>query len=153
MNSLGERLKFAIKQRHMKQIDVAREIRIAGASLSQFCSNVAKPSDRTIADICRVLSINEQWLRTGEGEMEQETPEGYAAELAERYKLNQFAARVINALARASSVLSEDQFRQLVDIVVREMKNPGDGVTVPEAELEETAKALDPVEGDQSTAG
>lgn len=27
------------------------------------------PSDRTIADICRVFNVNEIWLRTGEGEM------------------------------------------------------------------------------------
>lgn len=27
------------------------------------------PSDRTIADICREFNVNEDWLRTGEGEM------------------------------------------------------------------------------------
>lgn len=26
------------------------------------------PSDRTVADICRVFNVNEDWLRTGEGE-------------------------------------------------------------------------------------
>lgn len=27
------------------------------------------PSDRTISDICRVFNVNEEWLRTGQGEM------------------------------------------------------------------------------------
>ncbi len=27
------------------------------------------PSDRTIADICREFNVNENWLRTGDGEM------------------------------------------------------------------------------------
>lgn len=27
------------------------------------------PSDRTISDICRIFNVNENWLRTGEGEM------------------------------------------------------------------------------------
>lgn len=27
------------------------------------------PSDRTISDICREFGVNEEWLRTGEGEM------------------------------------------------------------------------------------
>lgn len=27
------------------------------------------PSDRTISDICREFNVNENWLRTGEGEM------------------------------------------------------------------------------------
>lgn len=26
------------------------------------------PSDRTVADICRVFGVNEEWLRTGQGE-------------------------------------------------------------------------------------
>lgn len=26
------------------------------------------PSDRTVADICRVFGVNEDWLRTGQGE-------------------------------------------------------------------------------------
>ena len=28
-----------------------------------------EPSDRTISDICREFSVNETWLRTGEGDM------------------------------------------------------------------------------------
>lgn len=28
-----------------------------------------EPSDRTIKDICRIFSIREKWLRTGDGEM------------------------------------------------------------------------------------
>ena len=27
------------------------------------------PSDRTISDICRIFNVNEEWLRTGQGEM------------------------------------------------------------------------------------
>lgn len=27
------------------------------------------PSDRTISDICRIFNVNENWLRTGQGEM------------------------------------------------------------------------------------
>lgn len=27
------------------------------------------PSDRTISDICREFAVNEEWLRTGEGQM------------------------------------------------------------------------------------
>ena len=44
-----------------------------------------KPSARTISDICRVYGVNEVWLRTGEGEMFRQVPEGeaLAAEIRE----------------------------------------------------------------------
>ena len=31
-----------------------------------------EPSDRTIRDICREYDVNEDWLRTGEGEMKRQ---------------------------------------------------------------------------------
>lgn len=34
-----------------------------------MCSGASRPSDRTIADICRVFNVSEAWLRDGEGEM------------------------------------------------------------------------------------
>ena len=153
MNEFSQRLSICLKERKMSQKALAEKLRVTPTAVSGFVNGRYMPGDRTIADICRVLNINEQWLRTGEGEMEQETPESYAAELAERYNLNQFAARVINALAKASAVLNEDQFRQLVDIVVREMKNSGDGETVPEAVLDDVVREIDSAADAQSTAG
>ena len=46
----------------------AREINITPAYAHQLCTGVRAPSDRTIADICRIFNVNEAWLRTGIGE-------------------------------------------------------------------------------------
>ena len=41
-----------------------------------------EPSDRTVSDICRLFSVREDWLRTGDGEMfEPKTKEEEVAEM------------------------------------------------------------------------
>lgn len=48
----------------------ARKINVTPAYISKLGKNPNdEPSDRTITDICRVYHANEQWLRTGEGDM------------------------------------------------------------------------------------
>ena len=57
-----------------KAVNLAQEKFAAQLGLSRnFLWMIEKgdrvPSDRTIADICREFNVNENWLRTGEGEM------------------------------------------------------------------------------------
>lgn len=53
----------------MKKTEFAQKLNISQAYVSQLCSGIKVPSDRTISDICREFDVNEHWLRTGEGEM------------------------------------------------------------------------------------
>lgn len=59
----------------------AKKIGVSSAYLSQLCSGVRNPSDRTISDICRVFGVDPIWLRTGVGEMF--SPQSREEELAE----------------------------------------------------------------------
>lgn len=79
----------------------AVEIGVSAAYVSQLCSGVREPSDRTISDICRIYNVNEQWLRTGEGEMHVKlTPsEELARFTAQLQNEDSFRRRVITALA------------------------------------------------------
>lgn len=65
---MKDRIDFIIKSANIKKVDFAKRLNISGAYVSQLCSGVATPSDRTIADICREFGCDEVWLRTGEGE-------------------------------------------------------------------------------------
>lgn len=69
---MKDRIEFVIKSASIKKVDFAKRLNISQAFVSQMCSGVAKPSDRTITDICREFGCNEVWLRTGEGEPFQE---------------------------------------------------------------------------------
>ena len=65
---MKDRIEFVIKSANIKKVDFAKRLNISQAFVSQMCSGAAKPSDRTITDICREFGCDEIWLRTGEGE-------------------------------------------------------------------------------------
>lgn len=65
---MKDRIDFIIKSAKIKKVDFAKRLNLSQAFVSQMCSGVAKPSDRTIQDICREFGCNEVWLRTGQGE-------------------------------------------------------------------------------------
>ena len=69
MSGINERISETIKRKKIKKTEFAQKINVSQAFVSQLCSGASQPSDRTIADICRVFDVNEDWLRTGEGEM------------------------------------------------------------------------------------
>ena len=69
MNSFSTRISAVLNALGMKKTAFAARLNVSQAFVSQLCSGVKQPSDRTIADICREFRVNEHWLRTGEGEM------------------------------------------------------------------------------------
>lgn len=68
-DSLHERIQAIITAKGMKKTEFAQKLNVSQAYVSQMCSGTKTPSDRTISDICREFNVNENWLRTGEGDM------------------------------------------------------------------------------------
>lgn len=69
LKTINERIAACIKESGLTKTAFAKKINISQPFISQLCSGEKLPSDRTIADICREFNVNENWLRTGEGEM------------------------------------------------------------------------------------
>lgn len=69
MSDLSDRLAALISELGIKKTAFAERINVSQAFVSQLCSGVKQPSDRTIADICREFGVSEAWLRTGAGDM------------------------------------------------------------------------------------
>ena len=69
MNHLNERINYLIKSLGMKKTAFAEKLNVSQAFVSQLCSGVKQPSERTIQDICTKFNVNEEWLRTANGEM------------------------------------------------------------------------------------
>lgn len=68
METMADRISMIIRDREKTKTAFAERINVSQAFVSQMCSGVKIPSDRTIADICREFNVNEDWLRTGRGD-------------------------------------------------------------------------------------
>lgn len=66
---MNTRIKEIRKSFHLTQDDFSEKIGLSKNFVWMIEKGERTPSDRTISDICRVFSINEKWLRSGEGEM------------------------------------------------------------------------------------
>lgn len=95
----------------------AQKLNLSRNFINQIEAGKKNPSDRTILDICREFNVNEEWLRTGEGEMLIDvTQEEEIANLT--YKLlseesSSFKNRLISALSR----LSDEQWNVLEQVI------------------------------------
>ena len=84
---IGERIKQLRKELGMTQAKFGERVGIKQPSLAAIESGENTPSDQTVAFICREFRVNEEWLRTGAGEMFIPSPETVVDKLAEDYRL------------------------------------------------------------------
>ena len=66
---MNERIKSLRKSLSMTQEEFSKRIGLSRNFIAQVEIGTKTPSDRTISDICREFNANEEWLRTGNGEM------------------------------------------------------------------------------------
>lgn len=66
---MGERIKELRKLLNLTQAKFAEKIGVKPNTISQYESGRNEPLDAVISLICREFNVNENWLRTGEGEM------------------------------------------------------------------------------------
>lgn len=66
---MNKRIAQIRKEAGLNQQAFADKIGLTKNFVSLVETGNRAPSDRTISDICREFSVNESWLRTGEGEM------------------------------------------------------------------------------------
>lgn len=57
------------KEQKLTQDAFAEKLKLSKNYVWQMEKGERTPSDRTISDICREFNVNEQWLRTGQGDM------------------------------------------------------------------------------------
>lgn len=62
---MKNRISIVIAESKLTKTKFAEALNVSPAFVSQMCSGASNPSDRTIADICRIFDIQEDWLRYG----------------------------------------------------------------------------------------
>lgn len=114
-DGFANRFQHVIESAGKSKAAVSSLLGVSAAYVSQLCSGIRTPSDRTISDICREFGCNEVWLRTGEGEPFQQESREEA--------IMRFAASTIRgsdsfkkALVSTLAELSPEDWEKLGDI-------------------------------------
>lgn len=66
---MNERIKNIRQRMKLSQEEFGERLKITRSSVSKLESGINNPSDQTIKLICSEFNINEDWFRTGSGEM------------------------------------------------------------------------------------
>lgn len=66
---MNERIKQLRKSLKMNQTDFGNKVGIKQTTVAGYENGIRTPTDAVILSICREFDINEEWLRTGKGEM------------------------------------------------------------------------------------
>lgn len=116
MEPINERIAKCIEALGVKKTYFAQKLNVSQAFVTQMTKGVSNPSDRTISDICREFNVNEEWLRTGKGEMfirisRKEEITRFFSEI-EKGESDDFQVRLISVLSR----LNTEQWKLLESI-------------------------------------
>ncbi len=120
---MKNRIKQIRKENNLTQIEFGERIGVKGNTITNYETGLRNPTDAIILSICREFSINEEWLRTGNGEMH--TLQAKADQLNKMFsdvnKLDDgdFKRRFIEALSK----LSDDGWNALEELVDNIQKN------------------------------
>lgn len=109
MEPINVRIAKVIDSKYNKNKSAfARDIGITPAYAAQLYAGQRDPSDRTIADICRVCGVDEIWLRTGTGDMD--APKTRREELEEIFHHCEIGTDAKARMIRAMAQLPDDAF-------------------------------------------
>ena len=128
MNTINERISQVVKESGLTKTAFAERINVSPGMVSKLCSASAQPSDRTISDICREFGVNEDWLRSGIGDMrEAVTPEEEVSELVARavHGSSDFRRAVIRMICTRTDTELEVLDKMLQDLYETLQKNSG----------------------------
>ena len=116
MISTKERIKQIRKKEGLTQTQFGERIGVKGNTITNYETGLRTPTDAVLKSICREFNVNENWLRTGEGEMfkplsRSETIARFAGELM-KDEDDSFRRQLVEALAQ----LDEKEWEVLAGI-------------------------------------
>ena len=113
---MNRRIAEIRKKASMTQEQFAQKMGISANYVNLIENGKKNPGDRLISDICREFNVNEEWLRTGNGEMlkrrsKSQEIESFVNDIMDLPDEN-FKKRFISALTK----LNEDDWAVLMKI-------------------------------------
>ena len=128
-------------QADLTMAEFAKRIGMTTSSISLFESGKATPSDRTVLSICREFGVNEQWLRTGEGEMFEQTRASVLDRLSMEYDLSKEQLNVIEAFLDLDPQERDVILKYVHNVFDRSAKSAAQSTAIPDKEAQRIAES------------
>ena len=119
---MNERIKQVRLLTKLSQTEFAEKILVSRSAVCKMESGENSPSEQTVKLICQEFNVNEDWLRTGNGEMfvELSKDEQISAMLADIQKSGEdnFKHRLVAALSKLDDS-DWDVLEKLIDSIAK----------------------------------
>lgn len=116
MGNIHARIKELRKHLKMNQTDFGQKLNLSQTAIGQYENGTRNITDRSIAQICATFQISENWLRTGEGEMYDESESSLFATFAKQYELSEAEQRAARYLLNLSSEERQQILHHIVQL-------------------------------------
>lgn len=127
MSDIGKRIaelrQVANNGQKISQAKFAESLGMGQTAVAAYEVGRSDPSDRTIKDICRIYNVNEDWLRSGVGDMfaPRDREDEIAAFMADIITEDSFRRRVVSAMAKMT-VDEWEVLEKILDKLIEEHK-------------------------------
>lgn len=110
--TINERVKELRKSLGLSGEKFGEAIGLTRATISNIENGNRNITDQSIISICREFNVNEDWLRTGEGDMFNRPKDDFLTTLQKQYSLSDFQLNIVETYLELSEddKLSVDKF-------------------------------------------
>lgn len=115
--TIGGRIKKVRRELELTQTEFASRLGLTQNTVTRYETGDRNPSTAVLSLIVKAYGVNEEWLRTGEGEMFIAAPSGVLNALAQEYGLRQKDYVLIEKLVKMSPAERDGIFRFMQDVV------------------------------------
>lgn len=138
MNERIKELRIALR---LTQEDFGKVIGVQRAAVNKWEKGINGVADSMILSVCREFGVNEQWLRTGEGEMFEQTRESVLDRLSTEYDLSREQRSVIEAFLDLDPQERDVILKYVHNVFDRSAKSADQSTAIPDKEARRIAES------------
>lgn len=143
------RVKALRKETGMSQDAFGKTLGVSRSVVNNWERGVVEPTEMVILHFRNTFHVREEWLRTGEGPMYEETPKEYVESLIEKHNLGPGGQMLMRSLLRFYEELGEEATLKIIAEILPDAQQ-----TVSEAAAEMLLSRVQGSEGsEQGSAG